>query len=66
MFSKIEVNGNNTLPLYQYLKKTMGGGDISWNFAKFLIDKDGLPVKRYAPVVEPDSFENDIVHYLKQ
>jgi glutathione peroxidase-family protein len=66
MFSKIDVNGADAIPLYQYLKSTIGGGDISWNFTKFLIDKNGIPVKRYAPIVEPDSFENDIIHYLKQ
>ncbi|GBN30595.1 Phospholipid hydroperoxide glutathione peroxidase [Araneus ventricosus] len=57
MFSKINVNGDKTHPLWSYLKKQQGGtlGDfIKWNFSKFLIDKNGQPVKRYAPNVEPN------------
>uniref|UniRef100_K1Q2K8 Glutathione peroxidase n=1 Tax=Magallana gigas TaxID=29159 RepID=K1Q2K8_MAGGI len=56
MFSKIDVNGNNAHPLYKYLKAKQGGtlGDfIKWNFTKFLVNKEGKPVKRYAPNTEP-------------
>lgn len=64
LFSKIEVNGDNTHPLYQYLKKELPGTgdktDIEWNFAKFLIDKTGKPVYRYHPRVKPAELEGDI------
>ena len=55
MFSKISVKGDDKAPLYQYLTTT--GGEIPWNFTKFLIGKDGKPVQRYAPAVKPDSAE---------
>lgn len=68
LFSKIEVNGENTHPLYQYLKKELPGKgskpDIEWNFAKFLIDKDGKPVYRYHPKVKPAELEGDIENLL--
>src|SRR4051794_26597186 len=61
MFSKIEVNGKNAAPLYQYLTaldtKPTGKGKISWNFEKFLIGKNGQVVARFAPGTEPDSKE---------
>jgi glutathione peroxidase len=60
MFSKIDVNGKNTHPLYKYLKTELGsilGSKIKWNFTKFLIDKDGHPVKRFAPVTKPEKIE---------
>lgn len=66
MFSKIEVNGNNAHPLYKYLKAKQGGtlGDfIKWNFTKFLVNKEGKPVKRYAPNTEPFSIEKDFSQY---
>jgi glutathione peroxidase len=61
MFSKIEVNGKNAAPLYQYLTaldtKPAKKGKISWNFEKFLIGKNGQVVARFAPGAEPDSKE---------
>lgn len=58
MFSKIEVNGDGTHPLYKYLRKTLPGGgsksDIEWNFAKFLIGRDGKPVERFNPRTKPE------------
>lgn len=66
LFSKIDVNGNNTHPLFQYLKKKQGGtlGDfLKWNFTKFLVDKNGIPVKRYAPNVDPFTVEKDFDKY---
>lgn len=63
MFSKIEVNGENEHPLYTYLKSSVPdteAADISWNFTKFLIGKEGKTIGRYAPKVEPDKLENDI------
>lgn len=67
LFEKIDVNGETAHPLYKYLKKeakgTLGNG-IKWNFTKFLIDKDGKVVKRYAPTVKPLSVENEIAGLL--
>jgi len=61
LFAKIEVNGPNTHPLYAYLKAArpgvLGLEAIKWNFTKFLVDKDGTPVKRYAPTDKPQSME---------
>jgi len=70
MFSKIEVNGDGRAPLYAWLtaEKTQpdGPGDIAWNFAKFLIGKDGRVRARFDPRVEPTSAEirNAIVEAL--
>lgn len=67
MFSKIDVNGANTHELYKYLKNEAGGimGDaIKWNFTKFLVDRDGKVVKRYAPSTTPQEIEQDIVNLL--
>lgn len=64
LFSKIEVNGDNTHPLYQFLKESLpgllGSKSIKWNFTKFLIDRNGIPVKRYAPADKPLDLVNDI------
>jgi len=68
MFAKIDVNGDETAPLYRYLKKArpglLGSEAIKWNFTKFLIDRDGNVVSRYAPNVEPDSLKTDISQLL--
>ena len=66
-FAKIEVNGENEDPLYTYLKKEKGGvlgSKIKWNFTKFLVDKEGNVVERYAPTVEPKDIEKDIKKLL--
>ena len=64
MFAKIEVNGTKAHPLYVHLKKersgALGSGSIKWNFTKFLIDRDGQVVKRFAPSTEPLSLKNHI------
>ena len=55
-FSKIDVNGKNAHPLWDYLKSKQGGtlGDfIKWNFTKFVVDKEGQPVARFAPTDDP-------------
>ncbi len=68
LFSKIEVNGKNAHPLYEYLKKEKGGllgSDIKWNFTKFLINKEGKAVKRFAPVVKPEKIENFVAKLVK-
>jgi len=66
MFAKIDVNGDKAHPLWKYLKNKQGGtfGDfIKWNFSKFLIDKNGQPVARYAPNVEPNDIRKDFDKY---
>lgn len=63
LFSKIDVNGENAHPLYKFLKSEKGGllGDaIKWNFTKFLVDKNGNVVERYAPLTTPDRIAADI------
>lgn len=65
MFAKIDVNGPNTHPLYQWLKTQSGGGDIGWNFAKFLVDGNGALVKRFAPTDTPESIGSAIEALLK-
>jgi len=63
MFDKIEVNGDNTHPLYRWLRTEKGGmlGDaIKWNFTKFLVGRDGQVVKRYAPTTDPEKISGDI------
>jgi glutathione peroxidase len=64
MFQKIDVNGANEDPLYKYLKHAMPGAlgteAIKWNFTKFLIDRNGHVVKRYAPNVAPSEISGDI------
>lgn len=60
MFSKIEVNGANAHPIYKYLKKELGGwfgSRIKWNFTKFLINKEGKPVKRFSPITLPEKID---------
>ena len=67
LFSKIDVNGKNAEPLFQYLKRQKGGilgDDIKWNFTKFLVSKDGEVVERYAPVTKPEDIEGDILNLL--
>ncbi|HYX09415.1 MAG TPA: glutathione peroxidase [Bacteroidales bacterium] len=67
MFSKIKVNGRNAHPLYKFLKKNAGGllvNTIKWNFTKFLIDREGNVVKRYAPSTTPESLEKEMINYL--
>lgn len=67
-FAKINVNGEDESPLYTYLKSQKGGvmgSNIKWNFTKFLIDRDGNVVERYAPTVTPEKLENEIKELLK-
>ncbi len=67
MFEKIDVNGNSAHPIYKYLKSKLGGllgSSIKWNFTKFIIDKNGTPVKRFAPTTSPDSMEQFIKKIL--
>jgi len=60
MYAKISVKGDDQAPLYSYLTKqthTGIGGDIKWNFTKFLVDRNGNVVQRFEPAVTPDSKE---------
>ena len=69
MFAKVDVNGENEAPLYKFLKSNqkgiLGTQDIKWNFTKFLVDKDGNIVDRYASTTTPESIEKDIIKLLK-
>ena len=64
MFAKIKVNGPDAHPLYEYLKKSLPGilgtEGIKWNFTKFLVGNDGVPIKRYAPTDKPESLAPDV------
>ena len=64
MFAKIAVNGVNTHPLYRFLKAerpgTLGTRKIKWNFTKFLIDRNGRVVERFAPATKPESLVTKI------
>ncbi|WP_353083234.1 glutathione peroxidase [Tessaracoccus lapidicaptus] len=67
MFAKVEVNGDEAHPLFAWLRTEAPGplGDaIEWNFTKFLVDREGHVVRRYAPKVEPSAIEADIVALL--
>jgi glutathione peroxidase len=68
LFAKIEVNGTEAAPLYQYLKKAkpglLGSEAIKWNFTKFLVDREGTVVERYAPNAEPETIASDIEKLL--
>jgi glutathione peroxidase len=68
LFKKIEVNGENAHPLFEYLKKNAPGllGErIQWNFTKFLVDRSGRVCKRYAPTTAPEKIESDIQKLLE-
>ena len=64
MFAKVDVNGDNTHPLFQFLKVAkpglLGTEGIKWNFTKFLVDRNGEVVERYAPATKPAELEKTI------
>lgn len=68
LYAKIDVNGNKTAPLYKHLKQEkpglLGSEAIKWNFTKFLVDRNGTVVERYAPNVEPQAIAGDIEKLL--
>ncbi|HZF29926.1 MAG TPA: glutathione peroxidase [Gammaproteobacteria bacterium] len=70
LFAKIDVNGAGAHPLYQWLKGEKAGvlrtEAIKWNFTKFLVDRDGGPVKRYAPTDTPEKIDKDVAALLGQ
>eukprot|EP01138_Halocafeteria_seosinensis_P002122 gb/GECG01002172.1/.p1 GENE.gb/GECG01002172.1/~~gb/GECG01002172.1/.p1 ORF type:complete len:213 (+),score=30.42 gb/GECG01002172.1/:1-639(+) len=69
LFSKINVNGNDAHPLYEYMKKErpglMGSKGVKWNFTKFLVDGEGKVIKRFSPNDEPASLEKDLKPLLE-
>ncbi|WP_449621245.1 glutathione peroxidase [Robertmurraya sp. Marseille-Q9965] len=67
IFAKIDVNGEHEDPLYTFLKSQKNGvlsKNIKWNFTKFLVDKNGQVIERYAPTTEPSKIEKDIADLL--
>lgn len=66
MFSKIEVNGEGACELYRYLKEQEPGegGDITWNFEKFLVGRDGAVIKRYPPMTTPEEIGQELPEHL--
>jgi glutathione peroxidase len=64
IFAKIDVNGEDAAPIYKYLKDEapglLGSKAIKWNFTKFLVDRSGKVVKRYAPQTKPEELKQDI------
>jgi glutathione peroxidase len=69
MFAKVDVNGENTAPLYEFLKAKgpgiLGTEAIKWNFTKFLVDKHGQTIERFAPSTSPESLRTRIEELLK-
>jgi glutathione peroxidase len=70
MFSKIVINGENAHPLFQFLVNKAPGflnsKPIKWNFTKFLVDRNGNVIKRYAPITRPKNLEETIKELLEQ
>lgn len=67
MFGKIDVNGANADPLFSHLKEQKKGvlsKNIKWNFTKFLVDRNGQVIERYAPTTDPEKIESDIVNLI--
>ena len=68
MFAKVDVNGEQASPLFKHLKSAkkgvLGSEGIKWNFTKFLVDRDGNVVERYAPKTEPKDLEADVAKLL--
>ncbi|MCL9670732.1 glutathione peroxidase [Citrobacter sp. MNAZ 1397] len=68
MFAKVEVNGSSAHPVFRYLKQELPGvlgGRIKWNFTKFLIGRDGKPLKRFAPFTTPEKMEAALLAALE-
>ena len=68
MFAKVDVNGEEAHPLFQYLRKSLGGwfgNKIKWNFTKFLVDTTGKPIKRFSPFTKPEKIDRYLAGILK-
>jgi len=64
VFEKVDVNGKNAHPLFKFLKEQLPGfitNSIKWNFTKFLIDNEGIPIKRFAPFTTPEKINTYII-----
>ena len=70
VFRKVEVNGDDAHPLYEQLKAAapglLGSTGVKWNFTKFLVNRDGVPVERFAPTVKPADIAPKIVKLLSE
>lgn len=69
LFKKIDVNGKDAHPLFDYLKKSLPGlltNNIKWNFTKFLVDQEGNPVKRFAPTDHPSVIRRHVEKLLER
>ena len=68
MFSKVEVNGDDTHPIFKLLKQSarglLGSEGIKWNFTKFLVNREGAVIERYAPTTAPEAIAKDIEKLL--
>ncbi|BBV01388.1 glutathione peroxidase [Providencia hangzhouensis] len=68
IFEKVDVNGSSAHPIFRYLKNELPGlmgGRIKWNFTKFLVGRDGKPLKRFAPFTTPEKMETIILSALQ-
>lgn len=69
VFKKVDVNGENTAPIYKFLKKEQGGyfgNSVKWNFTKFLVNKEGKPIERFAPTSSFAGLKKKIEEELKK
>ena len=70
MLAKIEVNGEKTAPIFEFLKKAAPGAAnteaIKWNFTKFLVDKSGKVITRFAPQTTPEDLDKEIAKLIEE
>lgn len=64
LFEKVKVNGNEAHPIYKHLKEETGSKMLKWNYTKFLVNRDGEVVDRFAPVTKPEKITDDIESLL--
>ena len=68
MFHKIDVNGDGACDLYKWLKAEQPGeeesAEIKWNFAKFIVDKEGKAIARFSPMTTPEELQAEVAKYL--
>lgn len=64
MFSKVAVNGDEACELYRWLRAETGGADISWNFEKFLVGRDGEVIERFGPMTTPEQIAARLAEIL--
>ncbi len=68
MFSKVDVNGPDAHPIFAYLQKELKGilgNSIKWNFTKFLINREGMPIRRFSPMVTPEEIDKYLQKYFR-